>query len=428
MRRLDTRGPRARSSAWPTIRSRRDARRCARGSCSTPRRGATNGASPSAPGSRPPRSCSGAGATRRSAWKGSPTARAAAGRAPLGAVAGADGRRAATTLEHLLEAAARTIARRGFAATRVADIAREAGVSPATVHYHFKVKEEILVARAAVGARAADQRSSSARIATDRRPGRAAGAAHRAHDPLPGRRSATSTCSRSTSGARCASTASCCPPGSSTTSAGRPTSPRSIEARHRLRRLHEHRGGCRARRAARGDDRRARGPDGDRLGAHAARARSRARAAFHGRVARPRRHTTGTGRPAVDGTGASAMSTPSRHGWVEMPDELMAQVDVPETGAAGVISPRADPSVGDLRARHRVLAYVPPQELRLAHVRPELGADGGCGGAEDRGDETLAGRREPTRAAGRREQVALRVAAGDAPAGCGRRPRRGCPA
>jgi AcrR family transcriptional regulator len=48
-------------------------------------------------------------------------------------------------LEKLVEAAARTIARRGFAATRVSDIAREAGVSPATVHYHFKVKEEILV-------------------------------------------------------------------------------------------------------------------------------------------------------------------------------------------------------------------------------------------------------------------------------------------
>ena len=48
-------------------------------------------------------------------------------------------------LEALVEAAARTIARRGFAATRVSDIAREAGVSPATVHYHFKVKEEILV-------------------------------------------------------------------------------------------------------------------------------------------------------------------------------------------------------------------------------------------------------------------------------------------
>lgn len=48
-------------------------------------------------------------------------------------------------VEHLLEAAARTIAQRGFAATRMADIADAAGVSPATVHYHFKVKEEILV-------------------------------------------------------------------------------------------------------------------------------------------------------------------------------------------------------------------------------------------------------------------------------------------
>jgi AcrR family transcriptional regulator len=49
------------------------------------------------------------------------------------------------TLEHLFEAASRTISRRGFGSTRVADIAREAGVSAATVHYYFKTKEDILV-------------------------------------------------------------------------------------------------------------------------------------------------------------------------------------------------------------------------------------------------------------------------------------------
>lgn len=49
------------------------------------------------------------------------------------------------TLEHLLEAACRTISKRGFAYTRVADIAAEAGVSPATVHYHFKTRQDILV-------------------------------------------------------------------------------------------------------------------------------------------------------------------------------------------------------------------------------------------------------------------------------------------
>jgi AcrR family transcriptional regulator/DNA-binding CsgD family transcriptional regulator len=49
------------------------------------------------------------------------------------------------TLEHLYEAASRTISRRGFGSTRVADIAREAGVSAATIHYYFKTKEEILV-------------------------------------------------------------------------------------------------------------------------------------------------------------------------------------------------------------------------------------------------------------------------------------------
>lgn len=47
--------------------------------------------------------------------------------------------------ERLFAAAARTIARRGLSATRVADIAHEAGVSAATVHYHLATKEEILV-------------------------------------------------------------------------------------------------------------------------------------------------------------------------------------------------------------------------------------------------------------------------------------------
>lgn len=49
------------------------------------------------------------------------------------------------TLEKLLEAAAATISRRGFASTRVSDIAAEAGVSPATVHYYFSTKDKILV-------------------------------------------------------------------------------------------------------------------------------------------------------------------------------------------------------------------------------------------------------------------------------------------
>ncbi|MBS1862950.1 MAG: TetR family transcriptional regulator C-terminal domain-containing protein [Actinobacteria bacterium] len=49
------------------------------------------------------------------------------------------------SIEHLLQAACRTISKRGFGSTRVADIAREAGVSPATVHYHFKTRQEILI-------------------------------------------------------------------------------------------------------------------------------------------------------------------------------------------------------------------------------------------------------------------------------------------
>ena len=44
------------------------------------------------------------------------------------------------------EAACHTLAERGLAGTRVADIARAAGVSPATVHYHFKTKDDVLLA------------------------------------------------------------------------------------------------------------------------------------------------------------------------------------------------------------------------------------------------------------------------------------------
>jgi len=56
-----------------------------------------------------------------------------------------DARLSEVELDRLLGAARRTISRRGFSATRVADIAVEAGVSPSTIHYYFKTKNEILV-------------------------------------------------------------------------------------------------------------------------------------------------------------------------------------------------------------------------------------------------------------------------------------------
>jgi AcrR family transcriptional regulator len=48
--------------------------------------------------------------------------------------------------ESILAAARRTLAERGFEATRVADIARAAGVSTGTVHYYFKTKDDVLLA------------------------------------------------------------------------------------------------------------------------------------------------------------------------------------------------------------------------------------------------------------------------------------------
>jgi AcrR family transcriptional regulator len=47
-------------------------------------------------------------------------------------------------VEEILAAACRVIVRRGFHATRIADIAQEAGTSTGTVHYHFETKEDVL--------------------------------------------------------------------------------------------------------------------------------------------------------------------------------------------------------------------------------------------------------------------------------------------
>jgi AcrR family transcriptional regulator len=50
------------------------------------------------------------------------------------------------TAEAILAAACRAIVRRGAEATRIADIAREAGTSTGTVHYYFETKEDVLLA------------------------------------------------------------------------------------------------------------------------------------------------------------------------------------------------------------------------------------------------------------------------------------------
>jgi AcrR family transcriptional regulator len=48
--------------------------------------------------------------------------------------------------EQILAAASRVIQRRGFANARIADIAREAGMSTGAIHYYFDVKDEVLIA------------------------------------------------------------------------------------------------------------------------------------------------------------------------------------------------------------------------------------------------------------------------------------------
>ena len=48
--------------------------------------------------------------------------------------------------EQILAAACRAIVRHGFGETRIADIAREAGVSTGTVHYYFETRDDVLIA------------------------------------------------------------------------------------------------------------------------------------------------------------------------------------------------------------------------------------------------------------------------------------------
>jgi AcrR family transcriptional regulator len=66
---------------------------------------------------------------------------------PGTAAAGVPAReRASRARENIRAAACRAFAARGPSATRIADIAREAGVSSAIIHYYYKSKDEVLLA------------------------------------------------------------------------------------------------------------------------------------------------------------------------------------------------------------------------------------------------------------------------------------------
>ena len=49
--------------------------------------------------------------------------------------------------QQIVEAAVRVFARNGYYHSRVADIAREAGIASGTIYLYFKTKDEILVTR-----------------------------------------------------------------------------------------------------------------------------------------------------------------------------------------------------------------------------------------------------------------------------------------
>ena len=54
-------------------------------------------------------------------------------------------RLAAERRRHILEAAARAFARKGFAQTTMKEIAAEAGIAPGTIYLYFKNKEDLLI-------------------------------------------------------------------------------------------------------------------------------------------------------------------------------------------------------------------------------------------------------------------------------------------
>lgn len=57
------------------------------------------------------------------------------------------------TRERIVQAAYRALARNGYEATSVKDVAQEAAVAPGLVHYYFKSKEDLLVAAVLRGCR-----------------------------------------------------------------------------------------------------------------------------------------------------------------------------------------------------------------------------------------------------------------------------------
>src|SRR6202044_4174983 len=61
-----------------------------------------------------------------------------------GGARAADGKDTAQRREQLLRAALNVIVARGYADTRIADVAEHAGTSPALVIYYFKTRDQLL--------------------------------------------------------------------------------------------------------------------------------------------------------------------------------------------------------------------------------------------------------------------------------------------
>ena len=70
------------------------------------------------------------------------------------------------TVDRIRAAACRALAKRGLARTRIVDIAREADVSSAIVHYYFRSKDEVLLSALHMGRRTSCRRHRNASSTT----------------------------------------------------------------------------------------------------------------------------------------------------------------------------------------------------------------------------------------------------------------------
>ncbi|HVW31027.1 MAG TPA: TetR/AcrR family transcriptional regulator [Acidimicrobiia bacterium] len=87
---------------------------------------------------------------------------------PAARTATKNGRKATVTRERILDAAAKVLAERGYAGTRLGEIADVAGIQPPAIYYHFESREALMEEVIRLGTR--KTREHVERVLADLRP------------------------------------------------------------------------------------------------------------------------------------------------------------------------------------------------------------------------------------------------------------------